>query len=158
MARASGSFEAVPGGEADDGRVVFEDVEEASCVGGEVGRVEVDAVQMGLDVGCEGGVEERVLVVEVAVDHRLVASGGGGDSLDAGAGDAVLGELALGGVQESCLGAAGVARTRGGRLLFHQPSLATNRLLTSALDGALMSQYATGCLLRRGFFVSRTWL
>ena len=43
---------------------------------------------------------ERGLAAEVVVDHRLVEAGGGGDAVDAGAGEAVGGELAAGGGED----------------------------------------------------------
>ena len=51
----------------------------------------------------EGRVEQRVLAVEVGVDQRFVASGGGRDPLDPAAGDAVLGELVARCVEEPLL-------------------------------------------------------
>ena len=44
---------------------------------------------------------EPLLALEVVVEHRLVDAGAAGDAIDAGAGEAVLGELEGGGGQDA---------------------------------------------------------
>ena len=44
---------------------------------------------------------EALLAVEVVVEHRLVHAGAAGDAIDAGAGEAALGELEGGGGEDA---------------------------------------------------------
>jgi hypothetical protein len=75
-------------------------VEQPPGIAGQVGGVEGHELVEPRDVTGEDGLEQLVLVPEVRVDQRLVAAGGGGHAVDPGAGDAVLGELGGGGVEQ----------------------------------------------------------
>jgi hypothetical protein len=104
---------------AGEGGVAQGLVEEAADEGGELGGGPVAGGADGLHAGAEGGegaadglAVEGVLAVEVVVDHRLVEAGFPGDAVDAGAGEAVGGELPGGGGEEAGagIGAGGGAR------------------------------------------------
>ncbi len=68
----------------------------------------------GADVGVallEDGEEELVLALVVVIDELLVDAGAFGDGLDAGAAEAVVGELAHRRAQDLLAAAIGVSRT-----------------------------------------------
>ncbi len=81
-----------PRGDAPGARVVDEVVVQPNGVFDEVG---VDGHGMGepVEAGLHDLVEEGILVAEPGVDALLARFRGLGDAIDAGAGDAVLGEF-----------------------------------------------------------------
>src|SRR5262245_63175581 len=82
--------------------------------------VERGLVDYLLDDRLPDGVEELVLASEVVVDLGLVGGCVGGDPVNARAGDAELGELGEGGVEQALPGGFGVAYGHSARVSANQ--------------------------------------
>jgi low temperature requirement protein LtrA len=82
---------------------------QADRVAGDVVHVHGDGLGDALHGLLQDEGEQSLLVAEVGVDELLVRGGGAGDAVDAGSGDAVLGELGGGGVEDSSAGGLGIS-------------------------------------------------
>jgi len=103
------ALQAVPGGQAHHVGELVVAAGQPLGVAGQVGHVQRDTRDDLADDRGEDRVEQAVLAPEVVVDLRLVAARLRRDAVDAGAGDAVGGELGGRGVEDAALGRLGVA-------------------------------------------------
>ena len=106
------SLEVTPADDPQHARVGCEVVEHRARVAGQIGGVERHRVVERDDDAADDLIEDLFLIAEVDVEQTLVGARALRDPIDPRSGEAVLGELIGGGLEQQLLGRLDVARRR----------------------------------------------